>query len=52
MQFISVLNAIRTARAIEAVDAIQTQAVKTGRDKMTLEEINREIEAMRRARFR
>ncbi len=44
------LNAIRTARAIEAVEAIQTQSVKTGRDKVTLEEINREIEAVRRAR--
>ena len=44
------LNAIRTARAIEAVEAIQTKSVKTGRDKMTLEEINREIDAVRRAR--
>ncbi len=44
------MNAIRTARAIEAVEAIQTQSVKTGRDKMTLEEINREIEAVRKAR--
>lgn len=46
------MNAIRTARAIEAVEAIQTQSVKTGRDKMTLEEINREIEAVRKARSR
>lgn len=44
------LNAIRTARAIEAVEAIQTKSVRTGRDKMTLEEINREIDAVRKAR--
>lgn len=44
------LNAIRTARAIEAVEVLQTDSVKAGRDKMTLEEINREIEAVRRAR--
>ena len=44
------LNAIRTARAIEAVEALQTQSVKMGRDKMTLKEINREIETVRRAR--
>jgi len=44
------MNAIRTARAIEAVEAIQTQSVKTGRDKVTLEEINREIKAVRKAR--
>ena len=46
------LNAIRTARAIEAVEAIQTQSVKAGRDKMTLEKINREIEAVRRTRLK
>lgn len=44
------LSAIRTARAIEAVEAIQIQSVKAGRDKMTLDEINREIKAVRRAR--
>lgn len=44
------LNTIRTARAIEAAEAIQTEAVKTGRDKISLDEINREITAVRRLR--
>ena len=44
------LNAIRTARAIEATEAIQAESIKTGRDQITLEEINREIEAIRRLR--
>ncbi len=37
-------------RAIEAVEAIQTQSVRTGRDKMTLTEINRVIQDVRTRR--
>ncbi len=43
------LGAIRTARAITAVEAMQTKSVKEGRDKVSLEEINREIETVRKA---
>ena len=44
------LAAIRTARAIGAVEAVQYQSVKRGLDKMSMEEINTEIEAVRKAR--
>ena len=46
------MNAIRTARAIEAVETLQARSVKAGRDKITMGEINREIEAVRKARSR
>ena len=44
------LAAIRRARAIAAVDAMQQRALKMGLDTMTLEEINAIIEEVRRER--
>ena len=44
------LSAIRRAKAISAVKLIQQQSIKNGMDKMTLEEINYEIEASRKER--
>lgn len=44
------IAAIRTARAIQAVEAMQLQSVKSGQDRMTLEEINTEIRKTRRER--
>ena len=42
-----VLSAFRQARAIEAVTSIQYESVRKGIDKITLEEINNEINAVR-----
>jgi len=42
-----VLSAFRQARAIEAVTSIQYESVRKGTDKITLEEINNEINAVR-----
>ena len=44
------LAAIRRARAIAAVDAMQQRALRMGLDTMTLEEINAIIEEVRRER--
>ena len=44
------LDAIRTARAMMAVDLIQQQSVERGLDRLTLDEINAEIEAVRKNR--
>ena len=44
------LSAIRTARAIAAVEVMQNRSVQTGKDKMSLQEINAEIRAERKAR--
>ncbi len=46
------LAAIRRARAESAVAAMQTQSVKTGRDKMPLKEVNAEVAAVRSRRRR
>ncbi len=46
------LAAIRSARAMAAVDAIQQRSLKMGLDTMTLEEINAEIAAVRKSRRR
>jgi antitoxin (DNA-binding transcriptional repressor) of toxin-antitoxin stability system len=46
------LSAVRRAKAINAVKLIQQQSVKNGTDKMTLEEINREIKTSRKERKR
>ena len=35
------------SRAIQAVDKLQKQSVENGLDKMDLEEVNREIQAVR-----
>jgi len=42
-----VLSALRQARAIQAVTSIQYESVRKGTDKITLEEINDEINAVR-----
>jgi antitoxin (DNA-binding transcriptional repressor) of toxin-antitoxin stability system len=47
-----VLSAFRQARAIEAVASIQYESVRKGTDKITLEEINSEINAVRSKRKR
>jgi antitoxin (DNA-binding transcriptional repressor) of toxin-antitoxin stability system len=44
------LSAVRRARAINAVKLIQQQSVKKGTNKMTLEEINKEISLSRKER--
>ena len=44
------LRAIRQARAVQAVAEIQRQSVEQGTDKLSIEEINEEIEAVRRKR--
>ena len=44
------LSAIRTARAISAVEAIQLKSVETGKDGISLEAVNAEIQAERKAR--
>ncbi len=44
------LNAVRRARATLAVMKAQMESVRKGKDKMTLEDINREIAAARRER--
>ena len=47
-----VLSAFRQARAIEAVTSMQYESVRKGTDKITLEEINKEIKAVRSRRKR
>lgn len=42
--------AIRRARALQAVQAIQLASAASGLDRMTIEEIDEEIQAVRRAR--
>ena len=46
------LAAIRRARGLAAVAAIQEASVRAGLDKLTLDEINAEINAARKARRR
>lgn len=46
------LAALRRARAMAAVEAMQSRSVKEGTDRMTLVEINAEIDAVRKARRR
>lgn len=45
-----VLSAFRKVRAIEAVNSIQYESVRRGTDKISLEEINREIKLVRSKR--
>jgi antitoxin (DNA-binding transcriptional repressor) of toxin-antitoxin stability system len=42
--------AIRRARAVQAVQSIELASVASGLDRMTMEEIDEEIQAARRAR--
>ena len=44
------LSAIRTARAMAAVEAMQLKSVEAGTDRISLEEINAEVQAERKAR--
>lgn len=48
----SSLVALRHARAIAAVESMQSHSVAVGTDALTLEEINAEIKAARKARRR
>lgn len=42
--------AVRRARAVAAVEKIQSRSVETGTDKLSLEEIHDEVKAVRKAR--
>jgi len=46
------LVALRQARAIAAVEAMQSQSMAAGADKLTVEDINAEVAATRKARRR
>ena len=46
------LSAFRQARAVEAVASLQRRSVEMGTDKMTMDEIDAEIKAVRRKRAR
>ena len=46
------LSAFRQARAVEAVASLQRWSVEMGTDKMTMDEIDAEIKAVRRKRAR
>lgn len=44
------LVAMRRARAVTAVEKIQSRSVETGKDKLSIEEIQDEVRAVRKAR--
>ncbi len=46
------LSALRTARAVAAVDAMQQRSVATGAHRMTQDEIRAEIAGVRKSRSR
>ena len=46
------LSAFRQARAVEAVAGLQRRSVEMGNDKMTMDEIDAEIKAVRKKRAR
>jgi antitoxin (DNA-binding transcriptional repressor) of toxin-antitoxin stability system len=46
------LSAFRQARAVEAVASLQRRSMAIGNDKMTMDEIDAEIKAVRRKRAR
>lgn len=46
------LTAFRRARAMEAVASLQTRSVQKGTDKITMDEIDTEIRAVRKKRSR
>jgi antitoxin (DNA-binding transcriptional repressor) of toxin-antitoxin stability system len=46
------LSSLRTALAITAVEAMQMRSVESGRDKISLEEINAEVKAARKERLK
>ena len=45
------LTILRRVRAIQAVDELQKQSVENGLDKMHLEEVNREIQAVQKSTY-
>lgn len=44
------LSAIRTARAVAAVESMQLKSIESGKDRISLEEINAEIKEERKSR--
>ena len=46
------LSAFRQARAVEAVASLQRRSVEMGNDRITMDEIDAEIKAVRRKRAR
>jgi len=46
------LSAFRQARAVEAVASLQHRSVEMGKDKITMDEIDAEIKAVRKKRAR
>ncbi len=46
------LSAFRQARAVEAVTSLQRRSVEMGNDKITMDEIDAEIKAVRKKRTR
>jgi antitoxin (DNA-binding transcriptional repressor) of toxin-antitoxin stability system len=46
------LSAFRQARAVEAVASLQRRSVEMGNDKITMDEIDAEIKAVRKKRTR
>ena len=46
------LSAFRQARAVEAVASLQRRSVEIGNDKITMDEIDAEIKAVRKKRTR
>ena len=46
------LSAIRSARAVAAVESMQLRSVETGKDGLSLDDINAEVQAERKARSR
>jgi antitoxin (DNA-binding transcriptional repressor) of toxin-antitoxin stability system len=46
------LSAFRQARSVEAVASLQRRSVETGNDKITMDEIDAEIKAVRKKRTR
>ena len=44
------LSALRTAKAIAAAESLQLRSAETGRDELSIEEINAEIDAVRKIR--
>jgi antitoxin (DNA-binding transcriptional repressor) of toxin-antitoxin stability system len=46
------ISAFRQARAVEAVAALQRRSVKQGTDKISIDEINAEIKAVRKKHAR
>ena len=46
------LSAFRRARAVEAVISLQRKSARQGSDKISMEEINAEIKAVRKKRVR